>query len=186
PYQPSEAEIRRAVPLGLEDTVPLTPEDTRSLTLLGAQMPARSWRMNETIDLFIPDGGPHGLGFIRGRKPVDPTEWFFKAHFYQDPVIPGSMGLEAFLQLLRKVALYRWGTDCRGPEWQFEPIAVGQPHVWSYRGQVIPTNKMVEVDAVIEEIDDADKKIRASGYLKVDGLVIYKVDNFAIRLARGT
>ncbi len=186
PYQPTEAEIRRRVPLGIEDVVPLTPEDPRSLTLLGPQMPARAWRMNETIDLFVPDGGPYGLGFIRGLKPVDPSEWFFKAHFYQDPVIPGSMGLEAFLQLLRKVALYRWGTECSGPEWQFEPIAVGQPHVWSYRGQVIPTNKMVEVDAVIEEIDDLDKKIRASGYLKVDGLVIYKVDNFAIRLARGT
>src|SRR5262249_39585276 len=41
-------------------------------------------RMVDEIDLFIPDGGNHGLGFIRGRKKVNPQEWFFKAHFYQD------------------------------------------------------------------------------------------------------
>src|SRR5262249_35338799 len=53
-------------------------------------------RMITDVDLFVPDGGPHGRGFIRGSKAVDPSEWFFKAHFHQDPVWPGSLGLEAF------------------------------------------------------------------------------------------
>jgi 3-hydroxymyristoyl/3-hydroxydecanoyl-(acyl carrier protein) dehydratase len=32
---------------------------------------------------------------------VDPAEWFFKAHFFQDPVQPGSLGIEALIQLLQ-------------------------------------------------------------------------------------
>ena len=63
--------------------------------------------MIDRIDGFVRDGGPHGLGFIQGSKPVDPADWFFKAHFHQDPVWPGSLGLESFLQLLKVVAMDR-------------------------------------------------------------------------------
>ena len=44
-----------------------------------------------------------------GTIAVDPEFWFFKAHFYQDPVWPGSLGLESFLQLLKYAAWQRWG-----------------------------------------------------------------------------
>ena len=71
--------------------------------------PEKRMRMVDHIDLFIPKGGPNRLGFIRGSKKVDPNEWFFKAHFYQDPVTPGSLGVEAFIQLLKFVATRRWG-----------------------------------------------------------------------------
>jgi 3-hydroxymyristoyl/3-hydroxydecanoyl-(acyl carrier protein) dehydratase len=37
---------------------------------------------------------------VIGRIAVDPSFWFFKAHFFQDPVWPGSLGLESFLQLV--------------------------------------------------------------------------------------
>src|SRR5207244_12318386 len=65
-------------------------------------------RMVDRIDLYLPQGGPHGLGLILGSKDVNPEEWFFKAHFYQDPVWPGSLGLEALVQLLKAVAAERW------------------------------------------------------------------------------
>ena len=66
-------------------------------------------RMVDRIEAYIPDGGAHGLGLVVGRIAVDPAFWFFKAHFYQDPVWPGSLGLESFLQLLKYVAWKRWG-----------------------------------------------------------------------------
>ena len=52
--------------------------------------------MLDQISCFALDGGPEGLGYIAGTRRVDPSEWFFKAHFYQDPVVPGSLGLESF------------------------------------------------------------------------------------------
>src|SRR5207253_6787657 len=49
-----------------------------------------------------------GLGLAVGRIAVDPDFWFFRAHFHQDPVWPGSLGLESFLQLLKYAAWKRW------------------------------------------------------------------------------
>ena len=78
------------------------------LSARSARSPTIGLRMIDRIERFVPDGGPHGLGFIAGSKQVRPDEWFFKAHFYQDPVWPGSLGLEAFLQLLKVAAVERW------------------------------------------------------------------------------
>jgi hypothetical protein len=56
-------------------------------------------------------------------------------------------------------------------------------HTWVYRGQVIPQNKLVEVEAVITKIREAPVPgLHAEGYLKVDGLYIYKMDDFGIQL----
>ena len=74
-------------------------------------------RMVDRIDAYVPDGGSKGLGLVVGRIAVDPAFWFFQAHFYQDPVWPGSLGLESFLQLLKYAAWKRWGDP--GPAgWQ--------------------------------------------------------------------
>ena len=56
---------------------------------------------------ICPDGGPHGLGFLEGRKSW-PGGMVLFGPFYQDPVWPGSLGLEAFLQLLKAAALEYW------------------------------------------------------------------------------
>src|SRR5207248_10809274 len=62
PYDPTADEIRR----GRQFPVPTE-----------APFPDERLRMVEQIDLLVPDGGPQGLGFIRGSKRVDPGEWFF-------------------------------------------------------------------------------------------------------------
>ena len=132
-------------------------------------------RMINRIDLFIPEGGPNRLGFIRGSKKVDPNEWFFKAHFYQDPVTPGSLGLEAFIQLLKFVATRRWGASY---ETVFE--GMNEKHQWLYRGQVVPADQTVTVEAVITEVNDKARLIRADGFLMVDGRVVYKLTDFTL------
>tara|TARA_B100000029_G_scaffold437400_1_gene452575 strand:- start:160 stop:606 length:447 start_codon:yes stop_codon:yes gene_type:complete len=138
--------------------------------------------MLDRIDCWLPEGGPQGLGWISGSKDVNPDEWFFAAHFYQDPVMPGSLGLESFLELLKTVATDRWGADI-GSTHRFEPFAMGEPHEWVYRGQVIPTDHRVTVQAAITEIRDGDEPLlRADGFLEVDGRVIYEMKSFALRL----
>ncbi|MCX6927210.1 MAG: hypothetical protein NT154_29005 [Verrucomicrobia bacterium] len=132
-------------------------------------------RMIDRIVNYVADGGKHGLGYIRGTKQVDPGEWFFKAHFYQDPVCPGSLGLESFLQLLKVVLVERFGTS--KPR-RIEAIAVGQPHEWVYRGQILPTDSLVTVEEVVTEVDSVNRLIRADGYLSVDGRIIYAMKNF--------
>jgi 3-hydroxymyristoyl/3-hydroxydecanoyl-(acyl carrier protein) dehydratase len=129
--------------------------------------------MLDRVALFAPAGGPKGLGFIEGTKTVRPDEWFFEAHFYQDPVWPGSLGLEALLQLLEVVAARRW------PAAWFENN-LGK-HRWAYRGQVVPASKQVAVQAVVTAIDDDRRELTADGLLSVDGLVIYRMNDFRVR-----
>jgi acyl transferase domain-containing protein/3-hydroxymyristoyl/3-hydroxydecanoyl-(acyl carrier protein) dehydratase len=164
-YQPTAEELHHAIRFSYPADRPF---------------PTTPLRMIDTIDLFVPDGGPHGLGLIQGSKKVDPAEWFFKAHFYQDPVWPGSLGLEAFLQLLMVAAYERWGRGCGC---RFPAVLSDRPHRWTYRGQVIPTSGEVTVQAVINAVDDERHKLQANGYLLVDGKVIYQMDDFAVRCA---
>jgi len=136
--------------------------------------------MMDVIERYIPAGGPAGLGYIQGSKIVDPEEWFFKAHFYQDPVWPGSLGIEAFMQLLKFIAMDRWpdlASRCR------LSLVTGAQHAWTYRGQVIPGNHKVIVEAIVTQIDESPYPlIVADGILSVDGLAIYEMKQFGIRL----
>jgi len=163
PYQPTETEVAR----GEQFNYPVD-----------APFPDSQLRMIDHIDLFVPNGGPQGMGFIRGSKLIDSDEWFFKAHFYQDPVCPGSLGLESYLQLLKVVAVQRWGCDAGSA---FETVARGEKHSWNYRGQIIPSNGQVLVETVVTAIDDEQKLLKADGYLSVDGKVIYQMKDFSLR-----
>ncbi len=144
-----------------------------------APFPGRQLQMLDEITVYLPNGGPHGYGFLRGIKKVNPEGWFFKAHFYQDPVCPGSLGLESFLQLLKVYAAQRW---CTGPETVWHAVALETPHEWIYRGQVIPQHDLVTVEAVITEVDDLKHHLTADGFLLVDGRVIYQMKQFSLAL----
>ena len=54
--------------------------------------------------------------------------------------------------------------------------------VGHHRGQVLPASNRVSVQAAITEVDDADRRLQADGYLSVDGRVIYQMNDFALRL----
>lgn len=177
---PSTHELDECRPFELKDAAPLFPDDSAADPALPLTMPAKALRMIDTIAAYIPDGGPSGLGFIRGTKVVDPDEWFFKAHFFQDPVCPGSLGIESFLQLIKYVALDRWPDLAETHSFQ---LISGREHHWTYRGQIIPQNRRVEVDAVITHVrEDPHPMIVADGYLKVDGIYIYQMKNFGFNL----
>ena len=179
-YTPSTDELRHSRSFIFEDAAPLFPEDTDMDPASSLAMPAKALRMIDQVDTFVPKGGPQGLGYIRGVKKVDPEDWFFKAHFFQDPVCPGSLGIESFLQLIKFAAMNQW--PHLDKTHRFEWI-MGEPHSWSYRGQVIPENKTIEVDAVITKmVDTPVPTLYANGFLKVDGLYIYQMENFGFRL----
>jgi PfaB family protein len=166
----------------LDDLAPLTPDDPGEAATDDFSLPAAALRMIDRIEAFDPRGGDHGLGYILASKAVDPEAWFFKAHFYQDPVCPGSLGIESFIQLLRYAARERW------PELaatHMPLIMTGPPHTWRYRGQIRPGNKRIEVEAVIGAVEEGpEPALRADGYLKVDGLSIYKMKDFGLRLVK--
>lgn len=181
-YVPAADEIARGRRIELPDVAPMCPNDHTVKHWEGAALPSRALRMIDSVEVYIPDGGPKGLGFLRGIKQVDPDEWFFAAHFYQDPVCPGSLGLESMLQLLKVAAREHWGEDFARTH-SFEAMASGIRHTWMYRGQILPTSELIEIEAVITEVIEGDKlAIVADGLLLVDGMAIYAMDDFAVRM----
>jgi acyl transferase domain-containing protein/3-hydroxymyristoyl/3-hydroxydecanoyl-(acyl carrier protein) dehydratase len=152
-----------------------------SLRLAGPML-----RMLDRIEGVWPSGGAAGLGQLRAVKDVDINEWFFKAHFFQDPVQPGSLGLEAMLQALQCWAiLQNLGSGVAAP--RFETIALGQKHSWKYRGQVLPQHKLVHTTLEITEqgVDARGVYLCASASLWADGQRIYEATGLALRIVSG-
>ena len=174
----TEEEVRGII---LPDETPLTPSDSIGPSSpFGLTMPSKALQMIDCIETCQPHGGPHGLGYLRATKKIDPEEWFFKAHFFQDPVCPGSLGVESFIQLLKFEAIRRWGKLVHNH--RFEHIHTAS-HTWKYRGQINKQNKTVEVEAFIKDIKfSPEPELHADGLLRVDGLAIYHMENYGLRL----
>ena len=142
--------------------------------------------MLDRITGYWPEGGKAGLGYLRAEKDVSVDEWFFKAHFFQDPVQPGSLGIEALCQLLQFFMLEKGlGAGIANP--RFEPLMLGKPITWKYRGQVVPKNKVITSEVQIVEVgEDAQGRFAiAEGWLWVDGKRIYQAKNLGMRIVAG-
>lgn len=103
------------------------------------------------------DGGKNGLGYVYGRSVVSPDDWFFRCHFYQDPVMPGSLGLEAMTQAIQLYAIEAGlGAEFKAP--RFSHIE-GSRMVWKYRGQVLPSVPEIHVEVSITGIERVNGQI---------------------------
>jgi 3-hydroxymyristoyl/3-hydroxydecanoyl-(acyl carrier protein) dehydratase len=143
--------------------------------------------MLDRVTGWWPEGGSKRLGYLRAEKDVDPGEWFFKAHFFQDPVQPGSLGVEALCQLLQLCMLERgMANGLASP--RFEPLMLGRAVTWKYRGQVVPSNRTITTELELTEVGD-DERGRyavADAWLWVDGTRIYAVQNLGMRIVAAT
>ena len=144
-------------------------------------LPKSMLKMIDNITVFAPHGGPKGLGYIEGTMKVRPSDWFFKAHFYQDPVIPGSLGLESMISLMKYMSIKFWSKEAETSEGFISPLCECK-HLWTYRGQVIPKDNLVTVRVWVTSKSNDDKTIICDGWLSVDGRNIYKFSNFALKM----
>jgi len=160
-----------------KNDAPLTPDDKNYDKNNG--MPSKALRMIDHIEVLSFDAGLYEKGYVKAIKMVDPSEWFFKAHFYQDPVCPGSLGIESFLQMLRFFLLKKFDIPVNEYETQMVP---GHTHEWIYRGQIIPSNKKIAIHAHIKNTHHKNDtySVIADGALIVDGICIYEMKDFSL------
>lgn len=136
--------------------------------------------LNDFIDL---EGGSSGLGLARGQQHVDPYAWPFRAHFFQDPVQPGSVGFGALLELLMHLGSAKGlGNRFTAPRVEYQ--ALGTPMRWRCRGQVTPDRRKITTMVDITDIQETDlgPKVIANGVLWTDGIPIYDATGLAIRI----
>ena len=128
------------------------------------------------------DGGKAGKGYVTAHKTINVEDWFYKAHFYQDPVMPGSLGVEAILEAMKLFARDRALTRrFRSP--RFEQLA-GQKFIWKYRGQIRKINKVMDLDVHVTGIheDATGTTIVGDANLWNESVRIYEVRQVAIRI----
>ncbi|MFF2941608.1 beta-ketoacyl synthase N-terminal-like domain-containing protein [Streptomyces niveus] len=147
------------------------------------RLPGPMLLMLDRITGYWQDGGGAGLGRLRSEKDVVPDEWFFRAHFFQDPVQPGSLGVEAMCQLLQYHLLER-GAATGIPHPRFEPVLPGHEATWTYRGQITPSTRLIRVTMDITESgrDDRGPYALADAALWGDDTCIYRVRGLGMRV----
>jgi len=135
--------------------------------------------------LVIAQGGSHGAGYVYAEKRVDPASWFFPCHFYSDPVMPGSLGVEAISEAMQVYALHNGtGQRLRSPHFT---SPVGQRTVWKYRGQILPSAGLMRLEAHISRVERRGGQIviLADASLWRDQLRIYEVRDLGLALVEG-
>jgi len=137
----------------------------------------------DRVDI-VADGGTNGMGYVHGYKKIDPTNWFYRCHFYQDPVMPGSLGVEAILQALQVFAMTTGLADeFISP--RFDHLDNHQ-FVWKYRGQVIPKNEFLHLEIHINGIERADDNgiiLRGTANLWRENMRIYEVRGVSLKIS---
>ncbi|HUZ12690.1 MAG TPA: 3-hydroxyacyl-[acyl-carrier-protein] dehydratase FabA [Caulobacteraceae bacterium] len=142
-----------------------------------AQLPAPPMLLFDRITRITGDGGKHGIGYIEAELDIDPSLWFFDCHFLGDPVMPGSLGLDAMWQLVG--FFLGWiGGQGRGR-------AVGCGAV-RFAGEVTPAARLVTYKIDMKRVINSRRLVMGigDGVLEVDGGPIYEAEDLRVGLKR--
>ena len=132
----------------------------------------------QLLDALVidPAGGAHGQGYAYATRLNTPADWFYACHFHEDPVMPGSLGIEAILQAMQLFAFQQSN----------HPVSLslvsGQPMTWTYRGQVLQSHRQMQLELHFQKVQTVGKtrQFTADASLWADHTRIYAVHNLAI------
>jgi 3-hydroxymyristoyl/3-hydroxydecanoyl-(acyl carrier protein) dehydratase len=107
----------------------------------------------------------------------DKSVWFCQAHFFEDPVMPGSLGLESIVQVLEAEA------HAKSPQTASWRVAINSRHNWVYRGQVRKHNKEVRLAMTVKDRQKSSHALTVDSVLYCDGLAIYSLNDLSLEAA---
>ncbi|MEU7115529.1 beta-ketoacyl synthase N-terminal-like domain-containing protein [Streptomyces sp. NPDC046182] len=140
--RPAAERVRR---IELPDDAPAFTDPTGG----ALRLPAGRFHLVDRVDL-VEDGGRHGAGYLHGHRSIRPDEWYFDRHFHRDPVMPGSLGVEAVLQAMRLFVQERNLAD--GMTRPRFAMATDVEMAWKYRGQILREDDELFFDVHIKEV----------------------------------
>ncbi|MEQ8676957.1 MAG: beta-ketoacyl synthase N-terminal-like domain-containing protein [Aggregatilineales bacterium] len=139
--------------------------------------------------ILVPGGGKYGEGYAYANTVIDPATWFFFCHFHEDPVMPGSIGVETILQAMQAYAIETGLAEgFNAPRFSQVDGALagnaGHKVSWKYRGQILSTSEKSHVEANIKRVEKSDGKvvIYADASLWRDALRIYEINDLALAI----
>ena len=146
-------------------------------TALETSLPKGKLRLLDGV-VIINGAGDHQEGYVYANRRNTATDWFYTCHFHEDPVMPGSLGIEAIIQAMKIFARQQ----------AMDPAAAvlvtGQKMNWSYRGQVLQFNQQMQLEIHIHKTQRIGKTQLFSGdaSLWADDSRIYELRNVAIAI----
>ena len=164
----------------------LLPQDEAKIFNSFTQPLKRRSSQIEFLDsvLFISGGGIFNKGYAYGLKTVNPRDWFFSCHFWCDPVMPGSLGVESMIQLLELFCVHNKipeAVKLKAICWQHN-LGITK---WKYRGQLTPKNKQMQIEIHVKKLEiipGSYALLIADGYLIVENLRIYEITDLSVKL----
>lgn len=147
----------------------------------GLHLPNGHLRLIDSVEI-VTGGGEFGLGYLRGTRKIDPTDWYFDCHFHRDPVMPGSLGVEAIIAGLQVWAIDAGlGRRYRRPTFAL-PLDVEMR--WRYRGQILRGDDRMVFDLHITDLRvEADRTLLiAKANLWKPELRIYELSDIAVEI----
>jgi PfaB family protein len=133
---------------------------------------------------IVEDGGRHGLGYIYAERKIDKNDWYFKCHFFQDPVMPGSLGIESVMQALQIFALKTdLGKEFKSPKFTHIEDTI----IWKYRGQINPEIESMAIEVHITKIEIIDHKVVVTGDASLwkEKIRIYEIKEIGLCIEEG-
>lgn len=145
-------------------------------TLLGEHTPklpkAPILGFDEVLELST-EGGKYGYGYAIAKKGFHDMDWVFEAHFDEDPVLPGTMMIEALLQLAGLCGGYRGGRG-KGRAVRFDDI--------KFISEVLPEHGSVTYRVDIKKDARNHALFVAEGSVTSDGMVRATAGNLWIAI----
>lgn len=123
------------------------------------------------------DGGSHSKGYAMASRRNSPNDWFYTNHFFQDPVMPGSLGIEATVQAF-KAAVHSIAKSGKPVT-----LATDTGFKWKYRGQVLQNHRemQVEINILNQQIKNKTTVFTGNANLWADDIRIYEIKNLAVQ-----
>ena len=173
----------------------LTPKDYFQIKLDSLYAKMKLYKENDKASMFrlaedqldlldsglvVKNGGEFGNGYIHCSKEIHTYDWFFTCHFYSDPVMPGSLGVEAISQAMQLFALQQdFGKDFKNP--RFVQVENNKTE-WKYRGQIKINVENMHLEVHFKTIEKRGDTLVliANAYLWNEGTRIYQLTDLAL------
>lgn len=136
------------------------------------RLPLPNMLMLDRITKISDVGGRYGHGEVEAEFEVNPDSWFFACHFLDDPVMPGSLALDALCQLL---GFY---LGWKGYKGKGRALGIGEV---KYKGEILPTSGRISYHLDIRKIVKSSIAMAiADGQVLLHGDVVHTAKSLRV------